>query len=65
MLVEQFDIYKVNSDGEPCWMGAAATLEEALKRIDSAHMADGNCDFYVANQRTGTVQYISRSTLEV
>jgi len=52
MFLELFDIYKIDARGQLFWIGATDTWEEAVKKIQTAHLTD------IADLRTGMVRHI-------
>lgn len=59
MELRQYDLYEIIPGGHPRWIGAAANLEHARRRLKDLSAASAGIDFFVREFRTGVVMAVA------
>jgi hypothetical protein len=62
--VKPIDIFKIEPDGKPLWLGAFANFAEAREKALKERASDRDCQFQILGQRTGQVRTLSRRELD-
>jgi hypothetical protein len=51
-MIPPFDIFQAGTDGSVCWLGTAATLQDAAARVQALETSQPR-EYVIFNQRTG------------
>ncbi|HEV2378239.1 MAG TPA: hypothetical protein VG206_00415 [Terriglobia bacterium] len=52
--MERYDLFKKLPDGDPYWVGCAADVEEAERKISDLMQSDPNSPYLIRDSITGT-----------
>jgi hypothetical protein len=58
-MIQRFDIFAIENDGEPVWLGTAEDMQSARLRVSQMASTKSVQQFLVLDQKTGKKTYIS------
>ena len=58
-MIERFDIFAIENDGEPAWQGTAEDMQTARLRVSQMASKKSAQQFLVLDQKTGKKTYIN------
>jgi hypothetical protein len=58
-MIERFDIFTIENNGEPVWLGTAGDMQSVRLRVSQMASTKSVQRFLVLDQKTGKKTYIS------